>query len=410
MKKRCGICAAACLMLLLAAGCARESGDSANSPSLQPAVSESVASEASAAGSSDLIPDGQLEVYRYWPGGKVYTCMSLPLHGEGSLLTVVNLAASVLPDCKEDLPIRKITQEEALVTIDWEPAFLSDFSKGDQEEILTTVAMTLLQNGIADAVAYTLDGETGLFGERWTPAPLSIVPSDPAQWEAICASIDYPGLAPLSFPTAEQLEERFGVQMDETAMEIARLLARVGRIEEDASSPLALPPGRLAYHCIRSTSPMSIEEGATGYQPALVPIADSVSAKLGMQETMFWLEAHLQETARILLGDEFLLDLNAAEEFGYRYFPEEGVVTPPHMGGGYNAIPLVLSYEETADGYTAEVVYLFETPAGIGEWGMEHPVSEQELPAYVTGEAPRASVTICRAADGRLCFGSYTLQ
>ena len=77
------------------------------------------------------------------------------------------------------------------------------------------------------------------------------------------------------------------------------------------------------------------------------------------------------------------------------------------MGGGYDTIPLVLSYEETEGGFCAEVVYLFESMGGIGPWGMERTLTEEELPGYVADKAQRAEVEVRRAKDGRLCFGSF---
>ncbi len=404
-----------CSLLLL--GCQREAG-TFSSEVLPTAVSGTVESTAApvtvpspSLAECGLSPIETLEIFRYWGDGKIYTHERAAFTGAATILGVVNQAAMALPYVREPLPLLGITREKAFVTVDFDRAFIDLYSKGDVYEILITVSMTLLQNGIADSVCFRLDGEIGVFGEVFQPEPLVFAEVDSEQFAQIRAKIPYPGLSEAYLRSAEELNERFGVTMDETAMEIMALLARVGKIERDAASPLELEPSRLYYHCILATPYFSIEKGKSLYEPSLLPIADAVSAKLGMPETTFWMGEHLQQTARLLCGDTFVLDLAQGEDNKYCYFPDEGVVTPPHMGGGYNVLPLVLSYEPTDDGYRAEVVYLFESMVGIGPWGIERTLAEKELPRYVQNEAERAEVVIRRDdGDGRLCFVSYRIK
>lgn len=112
--------------------------------------------------------------------------------------------------------------------------------------------MTLMQNGAAGSFRYTVEGETGLLGDLWQVKPLAVAQEKPEEYAKICASIPYPGMAKLYFPTAGEITDRFGVAMDETAMEIARLLARVGKMERDAAlrgagTVAPLPELRLEY-------------------------------------------------------------------------------------------------------------------------------------------------------------------
>ena len=354
-----------------------------------------------------LQPIETLEVYRFWGDGEIYSHERIAFEGEQTLLAMIDLAASSLPFADEPLPVLGVTRERGFVTVDLSREFIDRFSKGEIFELLNTVSMTLMQNGAAGSFRYTVEGETGLLGDLWQVKPLAVAQEKPEEYAKICASIPYPGMAKLYFPTAGEITDRFGVAMDETAMEIARLLARVGKMERDAASPQELEPSRLYLSCVWNTPAFYTVSGEENYEPGLIPIADSVSAKLGMSESMFWIGEHIRQTARILCGDDFELDLAQGEGFKYRYFPLEGVITPPHMGGGYDTIPLVLSYEETEGGFCAEVVYLFESMGGIGPWGMERTLTEEELPGYVADKAQRAEVEVRRAKDGRLCFGSF---
>ncbi len=150
--------------------------------------------------------------------------------------------------------------------------------------------------------------------------------------------------------------------IDETAGEIAVFLSALGQIEQDAASPAALDQERLTMSCIWATTyyysaPGVYYDGQARYRKELGPIADSVSAKLGMAEDWFWIADHVRQTAKQLCGDDFNLKLTRENCEPWKYMNWMGVITPPHMGGGYSVLPVVLNYETVENGYRVEAVY-----------------------------------------------------
>lgn len=353
-------------------------------------------------------PIETLEVYRFFEGGEIYSHSRIDFKDkEQNILSVIETAVSVLPFVKEHLPIKSIEIQKSYVTIDFDNVFIDEYSKGEIMEIQNTVGMTLFQNAICASICFSLGGDKNVLGgENFKVKPLAFAKEDPSRFAAITSAIPYEGID-YTYRTvsAESYKEWFGIELDETATEIAQLLTLVGKIDENAASPNELNMGRFLYHCVQNTKCYWTDKNYEPYLAELIPIADSISAKLGSNENMFWIADHIQKTAKYILGDDIKIDLSKIDNFSkYKYFEEEGVITPPHMGGGYNVYPIVKSYVETENGYKADVVYLFESMGEMGPWGSEKVLTKKEIKDYVKNTADIAEIIVKREDDNRLVF------
>ena len=386
------------LSISLLSGCA-DSQISASALPSSSAQAENQASEIASPPAELKIPQ-TVKIYRFFGDGKLYETEETAYPGEENLLAVINHISAACNAA--ELPIQGITQQKGFVVVDFEQSLLDQFDKGTLYELLTTLVMTLRQNVLSvETVQFQLGGEVGVFGETYEPAPLAFASGDPAEFAAILAAIPYEGI--------QQREVEFPIEpIDETAEEIALFLTTLGKIEQDAATPAELDQNDLRLSCIWATAhywSTPNEWEPERYRRELAPIADSVSAKLDMTEDMFWIGDHVRQTARLLCGDDFLLPLEGYAH--WRYFEQEGVITPPHMGGGYNVLPFVLDYEATADGYRVEAVYIYEGMGGYFLWGDEKNIPENQLADFVQNKAPRREIILKHANDGGLRFVSH---
>lgn len=391
------------LSIMLLFGCAgRQISDSAAPETLSSSASAESQTPTITSPPAELKIPQTVRIYRFFNEGQLYETKDTAYLGEENLLSVINhiVAARNVGE----LPILGISQQKGFVIVDFDDRLLDQLSKGELYELLTTLVMTLRQNvASVEAVQFQLSGEVGIFGETYEPAPLAFAPGDPAEFAAICESIPYEGIQPrfVTMPIEP---------IDETAKEISQFLSTLGKIEKNAATPAELDLSDLRLSCIWATAhywSTPSEWEPERYRKELTPIADSVSAKLGMTEDMFWIADHVRKTAKLLCGDDFLMPLEDAGHSKWQYFEQEGVITPPHMGGGYNVLPFVLNYNVTADGYRVEAVYIYEGMGGYFIWSQEHGIPENQLADFVKNKAPRREIILKRADDGGLRFISH---
>ena len=358
---------------------------------------------------AELVIPGTINVYRFFGDGQIYEAKETAYSGEGNLLAAMNHIAGSL-GVTEPLPILSITQQKGFVVVNFGDSLLDQFDKSTLNELLTTLVMTLQRNVMTvENMQFQLDGEVGVFGETFDPPPLAFAPGDPAEFAAICAGIPYAGL-PTVLPYIPETLSALAGPDDGTAQEIMLFLSALGQIEKDAASPAELDQERLTMSCIWATAPYysaPYDSDKEHYRKELGPIADSVSAKLGMREDMFWIAEHVRQTARLLCGDDFTLQLTEENCAPWKYFEQEGVITPPHMGGGYDVLPFVLDYKATTEGYRVEAVYIYASMGGYSLWQSENVIPENQLADFVQNKAPRREIILKRAADGGLRFVSH---
>lgn len=351
---------------------------------------------------AELKTPQKIRIYRFLDDKQVYETEETAFSDKGMLLSVIDHITGAM-GLTEPLPILSVTQQKGFVVINFEKGILERFGQNELRTILTTLVMTLQQNVLSvETVQFQLDGEIGAFGETYEPARLAFVPGDSTEFAEILATIPYEGI--------KWQDNKFLIEpIDETAKEITEFLSVLGQIEKDADSPAELDAEHLFMSCVWATpyyvsAPYDYAE--LYYRPQLAPIADSVSAKLQMPEDMFWIADHIQQTAKQLCGEEFTLPLSQESCTPWQYFPQEGVITPPHMGGGYEVLPTVLNYEATAEGYRIEAVYIYESVNGFALWGGEA-LPEAQLEDFIQNKAPRREIILHRTENGGLRFVSH---
>ncbi len=126
-----------------------------------------------------------VNVYRFFREGRIYETQETAYSGEENLLAIIDHITEAL-DIAEPLPVLGISQQKGFVVIDFDESLPERFKKGQLETLLTTLVMTLRQNVVTvETVQFQLNGETGVFGETYEPAPLAFAPGDPAEFAAI---------------------------------------------------------------------------------------------------------------------------------------------------------------------------------------------------------------------------------
>ncbi len=345
-------------------------------------------------------------VYRYFFDAGNYEKKETSYTGTLTLLPLINHIAEA---AGFDVPLPIIsakTDVDGTIMIDFEKALLDWTEQRDIYVLLHTLAMTLGRNLSGAQVQFRVAGDTERFGALLT-APLVLAPGEPVDFATILAGIPYEGRresGTIALPIAPP---------DDTAAEFAAFLHLLGPIETDAASPTELEPWQLTNSCILATKYyLSIpQEGHPpgSYRKALASIADALLAK-GLDEEMFWVAGHVRQTAKLLYGDDFALQLSEKACRPHHYFEEEGVIAPSHRGGGDGLTPIILGYEALEDGYSVEAVYVYAHEDQGRVWysvGAHSDIPEAQLKDIVYNEAPRREIILKRAPDGGLQFVSH---
>ena len=362
--------------------------------------------------------DGTLLLYEYLESGIYKAEEEIPLQVRTNLYDVfLAVAQNVLP-AGEMPPVNSVTQEKGFVVWDLSGQWLETYDKGELELFCNSLYMTVMQNVQSiDSMQFTVDGEEGLLGgDVWEAAPLQLLENpDAAAFDAIRAQIPYPGLKGPEYLTAEESNYRdlFPQELreDETAREIQRVLALAGDLGTFEAAENIDQKTAITY--LLWATPYVSSDPAEGdaYWEELIPLAAAVSQELNFQETWFWMKEHIEESARLLFGDSMTV-VHQEPSLPYSYFEDYGVYTPPHMGGGWNIIPVILSYEEEGDTVTAQVVYLMDSMGGLmdsedrGSGEMPEYLDWESALDYAQNTARQREVILRREGDGRLTIQS----
>ena len=406
--------AIALLMLSLLTACATrpaEAPQPTTIPTVEvttvPTTQPTTAPTAPAAISSppvELKTSGMITVYQIRNNSDIFEAFETAIDTEEVFLA--DIVTAVAKQMQVTIPVLSITQQKGMVVIDLDESFIENKSKAKMVQILNSLGATMRENHRTfEWVQYQLAGEIGVFGEKWEIPLLRMLETEsPEIFAAIRAQIPYEGLQPAA-PVKKFTET------DATAQKIAEYLAMVRIIDKDITSPQQLEKHQILQSLMYVTKWYSTYPSeADHYVPELKPFEAPAYDLLGMSEDWFWLEEHVEESARLLFGDDFVVEHGDFSH--YRYLAPLGVYTPPHIGGGYNVIPVVLSYEDLGDQYRAEIVYLTEgmggyaapTSSNTNEAWIE--VAEKDIPSFIQ-TAPRREVILQKAADGRLVLVSH---
>ena len=360
-------------------------------------------------------PDGKLLIYRFWADSKLYEANKLIKMPDKA--TLFDVFAAVFGElfADEELPkINAVTKQKSYVVFDLSEEWLDRLNKGELYEFCNTLAMTVLKNCGCENVGFMVDGEFGLLGgECWETEELIMLPkADAEQFAKIRAKIPYSGLQKREYDGVKMADS---LQNDQTAQEIYSVLAMAGNMPKDFDTPNDHDMDEAILHLIWCTEAVKTYPQDLGYDlekaQIILPLASSVSQKLNMQEDSFWLKEHIEQSARLIYGDDFKV-VHQQPRLPYKWFETEGVYTPPHMGGGWNIMPYIFDYKEQNGVITAEVAYLKETMSGICEAANtdsepKYMLSDDEVLQYLQNSAIRREITLKRESDGRLTIKSH---
>lgn len=237
--------------------------------------------------------------------------------------------------------------------------------------------------------------------------PMSSQPEELDEYASLRATIAYS-------PTQRSYNEPWQTpnpladfNADPTARAIADLLA-AARVEGCTfASVNDLSAEKVLLSAIQMTQGY-VRQGSVGYGDdapvgtGLEPIYDAVSEKLDMVEVCVWIGEHVEQSARRLYGPDYQLQHQSV--FKYEYFPEEKVYTPPHMGGGSDALVVVFDYAQEGETMTATVAYLVDSmggffPAEMEEFDDSLIIDPEKAADYLQNEASRYTVTLKKAPD-----------
>ena len=139
------------------------------------------------------------------------------------------------------------------------------------------------------------------------------------------------------------------------------------------------------------------------YSPAAKAISEAVMDDFIPQE---WVEEFIKD----LFDKDAKVGHVSANH--YTYHAEIGVYTPPHIGGWADYFPYVFDVKETADGYEAEVTYIYVGMSGYGmesgawyaDFDSKYKRLEDDPVAmdFIENKAPRYNITFKKTAEGEL--------
>lgn len=140
----------------------------------------------------------------------------------------------------------------------------------------------------------------------------------------------------------------------------------------------------------------------------LNPIEESVSEQVGFKEQEFWLKEHIEETSKILFGLEYTVNHKSVSNF--EYFEEEGVYTPPHMGGYGTTLALVLDYKEFENHYVVDVALVNTGRGGYYDMDADYDIPEKELSDYVYTKSKIREVVVDKLEGGGFLIRSCMMK
>ncbi len=365
-------------------------------------------------GEEILYTDSRKILYHFIPESGLYDVGKLlELDDDANYNDVFNAVTDKVFPGKEIPTVNSMAMNKAYIVCDLGEDWLDTFNKGQLYEFCNTLVMTLQKNGYCESVGFRIDGEIGLLGgEVWDLAELKVLNSvDAEQFAAIRANIPYSGLklhgGEHYFDFAKELKN------DSKAVEIHRILKLAGELTNEFGHPSDNDMEYAIQHLIWATEPVKLDPANENYDvltaQAVMPIAASVSQRLAMLENYFWFKEHIEETARIIYGDDVEIK-HRQPLLPYKWFEAEGVYTPPHMGIDWNLIPHLYSYTEIGGVITAEVAYLRSTTQGFYNAAADKQMDNyDDVDQYLMNDAVRHEVTLLRASDGRLTLRGHRL-
>lgn len=401
--------------LIILAGCAAQAVEPSSAASQAKGVSQQdFATKSQPKSEVTAIPDvpaelkeqGVITVYRKYPDSDVFESTEISTSSNNvTLLDVIKAAESVLD---VELPILSITQQKGMVVINLAHELLNTYSKRELYPILTTVGVTLRENHRGfEWLQYQVDGEVGLLGEKYELPTLKLVEGSAEEYAAIRALIPYEGLI-------YDDEGISLIELDDTGRKILRFLDLLENINKDVSSQAELDNQYIIETSLYSTQHYTVDvldKDMPNYRKELLPLQGPVSEKLGLHETWFWLKEHVEESAKLIFGDEIEIRHESLKSIPYRYLETEGVYTPPHIGMMGLTVPCLIDYEDLGDSYRVKMAFLLGSFEGTEYLDPDTEdyteIKAKDVNDYVRDKSRHREIVLKKMEDGSLRFVSH---
>lgn len=344
---------------------------------------------------AELIDKDYVTVYKFYEESKMYEPFKMPATSVTTVYDVIKLIEEKLV---VTLPINKIELDKSYLTIDFSENILLNFNKSSLNVIFNTIATTFFENIDISSIGFSVDGEFGAFGgETFTPERLKLIEETTENFAEIRAKIPYEGVI-------SKKPERYFLNPSDDEKKMIDYLYTLDDFTSDFDDINEYSDYKmLLMSIIHATNYYADSDSYTEerniYADEIKPILASVSAKI-MFEDSCWIKEHIEQTAKILLGDDFVVKHQDAH--GYLYFETEGVYTPPHRGGNVNATPVIYKCEDLGDTVKLEVGYILYSSMGIYDVDADNGelISENDVEEYVKNNLKHREVVLKKTEDG----------
>ncbi len=290
------------------------------------------------------------------------------------------------------------------------------------EQMLSSIAMTLIKSAGFENVGFTADGggqfrteNIELADDGWgyyVPHELysEITGEEFAELRALC---EYDDSWEKELPSCYSHGPNLTVVYDESVTlrpeGLDVVIANAGFTGEfDSADEI---PDSVMIQAAFDT-PLWVDtsdEDSENYIPGLEAIFDEVN------DDIFIPKEWVDEVAKRLFGPE--AEVKHQRTGIWTYYAEAGVYTPKHIGGWADEFPYIFSVEETEDGYIAEAAYVDNGMGGYGFCGSgiwvgeytdwEKPLQyDEKAMDFIRNEAPRYRVRFKYNDEGELYMAS----
>jgi len=268
-----------------------------------------------------------------------------------------------------------------------EARFLNSVSASMRDQHLVNAKITFLRDGGPYRSAHLSFG-----AEEAYPQPaISLGTLTPEAYAALRATAPYSGMSDMYM--GDYYKIILEPPHQEHGKEFVQLLMRVGDPGRNIASPADFSNQELLWMGIESAQMQYVDDDSSPLQP----IVDSV------EDFEFTLREHVERAIEDIFGQKLVL---RHQDVGYfRWHENEGVYTPPHIGGVEHPLPVIYTCEEKADRYILTVGYITQSLGYIEEEHWNEYVAE--LREYALSEAPRREVVLLRQPDGAVTFYSH---
>lgn len=344
----------------------------------------------------------KLPIFVYSSKEGLYTAVNADAPGLETYGDFIKKAAELAG--KPGFEILSFTAQKGFGELELSREFLNSAfaDQAAEMDVLNTVAMSLSKTLYIHDLKITVDGEayntavydlspTGMF----SPAEFTLGRFTAEEYTALRTAVS-PGMVVPYFMTEGDMSVFINPVPDEETKQLLFSLYCFGFPDKELASPADLENEYKITRAIEAVKPVMLYDGYAEsefsiHDETLLPIAVAVS------DEMFVLKEHIEYGAESIFGPDVTVEHQTVGR--WTFHPEEGVYTPPHMGGAGSYIPVLHSVKKEGDGkITATVSYYITGYSLMDEKFNEIP--ESEIGDYIQNKAPRYEVVLVPAGDG----------